>query len=157
MVAIIGIISAIGYPNIYKWYTKKQLRNDAYELFSLLKDAQQESMLNKVLYRISIHDRSDPTLLITVEATNNPDCSQGTYQQSGGGRGEVKRIRLKNATLTNSGENHVFSPNGCCLNQHHIPEFILQHKDDKNNGNDFGRYKINITKATCFINLEKDN
>ena len=129
VVAIIGIISAIGYPNIYKWYTKKQLRNDAYELFSLLKDAQQESMLNKVLYKISTHDRSDPTLLITVEATNNPDCSQGTYQQSGGGRGEVKRIRLKNATLTNSGENHVFSPNGCCLNQHHIPEFILQHKN----------------------------
>ena len=157
VVAIIGIISAIGYPNIYKWYTKKQLRNDAYELFSLLKDAQQESMLNKVLYRISIHDRSDPTLLITVWTTSNPDCSQGTYQQSGGGGGEVRRIRLKNATLTNSGENHVFSPNGCCLNQHHIPEFILQHKDDKNNGNDFGRYKINITKATCFINIEKDN
>ena len=155
VVAIICLISAISYPNIMKWYTKKQLRNDAYELFSFLKDAQQESMLNKVLYRINIHDRSDPTLVISVWATNNPDCSQGTYQESGGGRGEVRRISLKNATLTNSGEHHVFSPNGCCLNQSHIPEFILQHKEDKNNGDDFGIYKIKITKATCFINLEK--
>ena len=71
-----------------------------------------------------------------------------------------KEFKQQNATLTNSGEHHVFSPNGCCLKpheQHHIPEFILQHKDDKNNGNDFGRYKINITKATCFMNLEKDS
>ena len=52
VVAIIGIISAIGYPNIYKWYTKKQLKNDAYELFSVLKDAQQDSLLNKKLYKI---------------------------------------------------------------------------------------------------------
>ena len=160
VVAIIGIMGLVGYPNIMKWYTKKQLRNDAYELFSSLKDAQQQSMLNKVLYRISIHGRSDPALVISVWATNNPDCGQATYEESGGGRGEIRRISLKNATLTNSGEYHVFSPNGCCLKpheQHHIPEFILQHKDDRNNGNEFGRYKINITKATCFMNLEKDN
>ena len=37
VVAIIGIISAVGYPNIMKWYTKKQLRNDAHEVFAVLK------------------------------------------------------------------------------------------------------------------------
>ena len=150
VVAIIGIISAIGYPNIYKWYTKKQLRNDAYELFSVLKDVQQNSLLNKTLYRISIDNGQDPNgTAITVWATNNPDCSLGTYHDTG------IILTLKNSTLTPTEKEHVFSPNGCCLNQHHIPEFILQHKEDKNNGDDFGIYKIKITKATCFINLEK--
>jgi len=153
VVAIIGIISAIGYPNIYKWYTKKQLRNEAYELFAFLRDAKQDSLYKNALYKIEIDNGRDPKgTMISVWETNNPDCNLGTY-----GNTYFRKMTLKNSTLTPTEKAHVFSPNGCCLNQNHIPEFILQHKNDKNNGADFGKYKINITKATCFINLEKDN
>ncbi len=151
VVAIIGIISAVGYPNIMKWYTKKQLRNDAHELFAVLKDAQQDSLLNKQLHRININSEGT---IISVEINENPDCNQIINQDSYST--PVEKLTLKNSKLIVSGP-QVFSPNGCCSNLDYTKEYKIIHKSDKNNGADYGIYKITTKKATCFMNLEKGN
>ena len=148
VVAIIGIISAIGYPNIYKWYTKKQLRNDAYELFSVLKDAQQDSLLNKKLYKITINSEGT---IISVATTETPICMPSpSYGAS------IEKLTLKNSKLIVSGP-QIFSPNGCCVSENYTKEYKIIHKDDKKNGANYGIYKITTKKATCFMNLEKDS
>ena len=145
VVAIFGIISALGYPNIMKWYTKKQLQNDAHELFAVLKDAQQNSLLNKILYRISVNSDGKT---ISVETTDNPNCSSQSLFQD-----KTKVLTLKNSKLKTPGP-QTFSPNGCCVDQGYTGLYVLQHINDKNNGADYGTYKINIKKATCFMDLE---
>ena len=151
VVAIIGIISALGYPNIMKWYTKKQLRNDAHEVFAVLKDIQQESILNKQLYRVKISPEG-PITTISVMIGKNPDCAdKSSYENN------ENRLTLENSKLLVSGWVQVFSPNGCCSNLDYTKEYKIIHKGDKNNGADYGIYKITTKKATCFMNLEKGN
>ena len=65
-------------------------------------------------------------------------------------------LTLKNSKLIAPGP-QVFSPNGCCSNQYYTKEYKIIHKSDKNNGADYGIYKITTKKATCFMNLEKGN
>ncbi len=150
VVAIICLISAISYPNIMKWYTKKQLRNDAHKVFAVLKDIQQESILNKKLYRVKISPEG-PITTISVMIGTNPDCAdKSSYQNN------ENRLTLENSKLSVSGYFQVFSPNGCCSkDQEYTKEIEIIHKDDKNNGDDYGRYRIITKKATCFINLKK--
>ena len=150
VVAIICLISVVGYPNIMKWYTKKQLRNDAHEVFAVLKDIQQDSLLKKKLYRVQIASEGTE---ITVQIGTNPDCAdKGSYVNN------ERRLILKNSKLLVSGYFQVFSPNGCCSKeQEYTKEIKIIHKDDKNNGADYGIYKITTKKATCFMNLDKVN
>ena len=153
VVAIICLISVVGYPNIMKWYTKKQLRNDAHEVFAVLKDIQQDSLLNKQLHRININSEGT---IISVEINENPDCNQIINQDSYST--PVEKLTLKNSKLLVSGYFQVFSPNGCCSKeQEYTKEIKIIHKDDKNNGANYGIYKITTKKATCFMNLEKGN
>jgi len=152
VVAIICLISAVSYPNIMKWYTKKQLRNDAHEVFAVLKNIQQESLLNKQLYRVKISPEG-PITTISVMIGKNPDCAdKSSYENN------ENRLTLENSKLLVSGWVQVFSPNGCCSkDQEYTKEIKIIHKDDKNNGADYGIYKITTKKATCFMNLDKVN
>ena len=158
VVAIICLISAISYPNIMKWYTKKQLRNDAHKVFAVLKDIQQESILNKQLYRVKISPEG-PITTISVMIGTNPDCADKSSYQNNENRLNLEnsKLYLENSKLLASGYFQVFSPNGCCSkDQEYTKEIEIIHKDDKNNGDDYGKYKITTKKATCFINLKKD-
>ena len=154
VVAIICLISVAGYPNIMKWYTKKQLRNDAHEVFAYLKDVQQDSLLNKKLCRVTVSSQgTDININAQTFTKANFDCSNNNYDYKKEGE-----LTLKNSKLSVSGRVQVFSPNGCCSkDQEYTKEIEIIHKDDKNNGDDYGRYKIITKKATCFMNLEKDS
>ena len=90
----------------------------------------------------------------STEINKNPDCNQIINQDSYST--PVEKLTLKNSKLIVSGP-QVFSPNGCCSNLDYTKEYKIIHKGDKNNGADYGIYKITTKKATCFMNLEKGN
>ena len=152
VIAIICLISVMGYPNIMKWYTKKQLRNDAHEAYAVLKDIQQDSLLNKKLYRVIISSEGTDITSQTFTGSKFNCANDKNYEVT------EQRLSLKNSKLLVTGRVQVFSPNGCCSkDQEYTKEIKIIHKDDKNNGDDYGIYKITTKKASCFMNLEIEN
>jgi len=178
VLVIIGIFSAIAYPNISSWIADREVRKEVYDVVNLIKERKSEVMNGKygmVQIRlrpgVEIYNMSQDDFFNTYKGINannrfktNKICD---YQWRGREMSTFVRDRAAEMSLSvNSKESKVYvwphTEAVMCITKEGIIKFVKKNlsEQDPNSGERIEYFifcsKTNTTQRTCKRNIRKD-
>ena len=178
VLVIIGIFSAIAYPNISSWIADREVRKEVYDVVNLIKERKSEVMNGKygmVQIRlrpgVEIYNMSQDDFFNTYKGINannrfktNKICD---YQWRGREMSTFVRDRAAEMSLSvNSKESKVYvwphTEAVMCITKEGIIKFVKKNlsEQDPNSGERIEYFifcsKTNTTQRTCKRNIKKD-
>ena len=178
VLVIIGIFSAIAYPNVSSWITDREVRKEVYDVVNLIKERKSEVMNGKygmVQIRlkpgVEIYNMSQDDFFNTYKGINannrfktNKICD---YQWRGREMSTFVRDRAAEMSLSvNSKESKVYvwphTEAVMCITKEGIIKFVKKNlsEQDPNSGERIEYFifcsKTNTTQRTCKRNIRKD-
>ena len=153
VIAIIGIVSALGYPSFDKYKKKKEVDVGAQKLLQHLRTVHRKAVSNKWRYQVTVNKVIDrKTKVVTKYQKNSPCTLTPNFKQTEEDKIELKRV---NVTVNGLDRAQEFCQDGKCDSSDTGSSFDGEYKLQHILGQKYGQYKITISKATCFIKLEK--
>ena len=178
VLVIIGIFSAIAYPNISNWITNREVKKEVYDVVNLINERKSEVMNGKygmVQIRlrpgVEIYNMSQDDFFNTYKGINannrfktNKICD---YQWRGREMSTFVRDRAAEMSLSvNSKESKVYvwphTEAVMCITKEGIIKFVKKNlsEQDPNSGERIEYFifcsKTNTTQRTCKRNIRKD-
>ena len=178
VLVIIGIFSAIAYPNVSSWIADREVRKEVYDVVNLIKERKSEVMNGKygmVQIRlrpgVEIYNMSQDDFFNTYKGINannrfktNKICD---YQWRGREMSTFVRDRAAEMSLSvNSKESKVYvwphTEAVMCITKEGIIKFVKKNlsEQDPNSGERIEYFifcsKTNTTQRTCKRNIRKD-
>jgi|TARA_B100000959_G_scaffold173705_1_gene181838 prepilin-type N-terminal cleavage/methylation domain-containing protein len=183
VLAIIGIFSAIAYPNVSSWITDREVKKEVYDVVNLINERKSDVMNGKygmVQIRlkpgVEIYNMSQDHFFNTYKniTSNNKFKTNKIcdYQWRGRGMSTLVRDRTAEMSLSvNSKESKVYAWQQAeavmCITKEGIIKFSSSYSGEKNlseqdpNSGERIEYfifcsKTNTTQRTCKRNIKKD-
>ena len=178
VLVLIGIFSAIVYPNVSSWITDREVKKEVYDVVNLIKERKSEVMNGKygmVQIRlrpgVEIYNMSQDDFFNTYKGINannrfktNKICD---YQWRGREMSTFVRDRAAEMSLSvNSKESKVYvwphTEAVMCITKEGIIKFVKKNlsEQDPNSGERIEYFifcsKTNTTQRTCKRNIRKD-
>ena len=176
VLAIIGIFSAIAYPNVSNWITDREVRKEVYDVVSLINEKKSDVMNGKygmVQIRlkpgVEIYNMSQDDFFNTyknISADNRFKTKKICDYQSQGMSNLVRDKATEMSLSVNSKESkvHVWPHTEAvmCITKEGIIKFVKKNlsEQDPNSGERIEYFifcsKTNTTQKTCKRNIRKD-
>ena len=178
VLVLIGIFSAIAYPNVSSWITDREVKKEVYDVVNLINEIKSEVMNGKygmVQIRlrpgVEIYNMSQDDFFNTYKGINannrfktNKICD---YQWRGREMSTLARDRAAEMSLSvNSKESKVYvwphTEAVMCITKEGIIKFVKKNlsEQDPNSGERIEYFifcsKTNTTQRTCKRNIRKD-
>jgi len=178
VIVLIGIFSAIAYPNVSSWIADREVRKEVYDVVNLINERKSEVMNGKygmVQIRlrpgVEIYNMSQDDFFNTYKGINannrfktNKICD---YQWRGREMSTFVRDRAAEMSLSvNSKESKVYvwphTEAVMCITKEGIIQFVKKNlsEQDPNSGERIEYFifcsKTNTTQRTCKRNIRKD-
>ena len=178
VLVLIGIFSAIAYPNVSSWITDREVKKEVYDVVNLINERKSEVMNGKygmVQIRlrpgVEIYNMSQDDFFNTYKGINannrfktNKICD---YQWRGREMSTFVRDRAAEMSLSvNSKESKVYvwphTEAVMCITKEGIIKFVKKNlsEQDPNSGERIEYFifcsKTNTTQRTCKRNIRKD-
>ena len=178
VLVLIGIFSAIAYPNVSSWITDREVKKEVYDVVNLINEIKSEVMNGKygmVQIRlrpgVEIYNMSQDDFFNTYKGINannrfktNKICD---YQWRGREMSTFVRDRAAEMSLSvNSKESKVYvwphTEAVMCITKEGIIQFVKKNlsEQDPNSGERIEYFifcsKTNTTQRTCKRNIKKD-
>ena len=178
VLVLIGIFSAIVYPNVSSWIIDREVKKEVYDVVNLIKERKSEVMNGKygmVQIRlrpgVEIYNMSQDDFFNTYKniGANNKFKTKKIcdYQWRGRGMSTLVRDRTAEMSLSvNSKESKVYvwphTEAVMCITKERIIKFVKKNlsEQDPNSGERIEYFifcsKTNTTQRTCKRNIRKD-
>ena len=178
VIVLIGIFSAIAYPNVSSWIADREVRKEVYDVVNLINERKSEVMNGKYgmvqirlkpgveIYNMTLDDFFNTYKNISAnnKFKTNKICD---YQWRGRGMSTLVRDRTAEMSLSvNSKESkvHVWPHTEAvmCITKEGIIKFVKKNlsEQDPNSGEIIEYFifcsKTNTTQKTCKRNIRKD-
>jgi len=154
VIALISVISVFAYPNLAKYNQRREIQNAVNKLYEHLQNSQQEAVNFKRRYRVNVPTGDNS---ISIETKYAEDVQCATMTRDGNYLRDSEFINSETMELSytkvTSGGTQEFCPDSTCdaKGSSFNGVYELEHYKDS----EIGKYRITISKGTCFMKLEK--
>lgn len=153
VIALIAILTLVGYPNFAEYNKKKQIKTAVYKLYEHLQTYQQFAVTYKRRYRVNVPKGENS---ISIETKYAEDVKCATMTRDGNYLRDSEFInsetmKLSNTKVTSGGTQDLCSDTCDGKGSEFSGVYELEHQS----GSKFGKYRITISKGTCYMKLEE--